>query len=424
MKNKIKLLVNNQFFQGSFIFTASNFIISVFNYFFNFLAGRALGPMGYGEIAAYFSYTAIFSLPFTIISMLVIQKIGSKDINPRGFARSLEIWFDKKIKSYWSLAIVLIVFVPFIPKLTNVTLATAIAITISVILSPFFVFYSSALQGLKMFLAFALISVVVALIKLSGAILVTLKIDGVLTILICLTISNIIYLAAAILTFKKSVKVNTVKSNIEKRLIHALLNKYFFLTSISILSITLLSNLDMIFVKKFLVSSQAGFLGAWILFSRIIFYLVGPLISLSFIFFSSKKNADGQNKILSGSFIVLAFVSLICYCFYSFFPSLLVNIVFGNKFQYISRFLILGLFFGIFYSIINLMNNYFLAKKNLLALILPVSLPVYIIILFIFRNNLVNIMKVDVIFSATVSVIYLFAYFLQKKFNRSFIISS
>lgn len=424
MKKRIKILAANQFFQGSFIFTASNFIVSLLNYFFNFLAGRALGPTGYGEITAFFSYTIIFSVPFTIISMLIIQKIASKEIDPHGFARGLELWFNKKILSFWFLAIILIAFTPLLPKITNVSLTTAYAITITVILAPFCLFYSSVLQGLRMFLAFASIGVIAALIKLTGAILVTLRIDGLLTILFFLIISSVINLVASIFIFKKSIKINIVKINIEKRLIHAILNKYFFLTSISIFGITLLSNLDMVFVKKFLPPSQAGFLGAWTLFARIVFYLIGPLISLSFIFFSSKKNIDEQNRILVGSLIALFLISLVCYFFYAVFPLTLVNIIFGNKFSYIGQFLLLALFLGISYSIINLMNSYFLAKKNLLALILPVSLPIYILILFIFGTHLVNIMKIDVLFSSSIALIYLAAYFFQKKLNRSFIISA
>jgi len=423
MKNKIKSLASNPFVQGSFLLTISNLIISTLNYFFNFLTGRALGPTGYGEITAFFSYSAIFSIPFTIVSSLIIQKIGSNDTNHYAFAKALELWFINKIKKWWFLSVLLIAIAPFMPRITNVAPVTGYLIIVAAIFAPFSVFYSSALQGLKLFLVFAVINIISAFIKFIGAVLVTFNIDGFITILSCLMISIIFNLVAVILSFRKYVKSPIPRRKIERRLTEAIFNRYFFLTSISVFSIVLLSNLDIIFVKKFFLPGEAGYFSAWSLFAKIIFYLVGPFVSLSFIFFSSKKNAGEQDRILIGTLLVLVVIGISCFFLYTFFPRV-VEIIFGNKFKYIMPFLPLSALFGIFYSAINLFNNYFLAKKSLLTLILPLSFPIYIYILFTYRGNLVKVMNIDIFFALSVSVIYLGAYIFQKKFNRLFIISS
>ena len=168
-------------------------------------------------------------------------------------------------------------------------------------------------------------------------------------------------------------------------------------------------------VKKFFSPIDAGLYSAWSLFAKIIFFLIGPLISISFIFFSNKNNRHQQNKILIMSLIALFIVGFSCYIAYVFFPLIMVNIIFGNKFRDLAPLLGLASFFGIFYSFIYLFNNYFLARKSPFALILPFTIPVYLLSLFIFKNNLLNIISVDIYFSLFVGIIYSIAYLFYKK---------
>ncbi len=232
MKNRIKSFSNNLFIQGSFLFTVSNLIISLLNYFFNFLVGRALGPSGYGEITAFFSYTALFSIPFTIISTLIIQKIGSKETNHYAYAKSLELWFIKKIKKWWYLSLLLIILAPIMPRITNVSGVTGYLIIVVAILSPFSVFYSSALQGLKLFLISVVISIFTGFIKFTGALLVSLKIDGLLTVLLFLTISSIFNLVAVILSFRKYVKSIKAEAKIEKGIKYFSMGRIMWFTNL------------------------------------------------------------------------------------------------------------------------------------------------------------------------------------------------
>lgn len=414
MKKLIKKMAANQFFQGSFIFTASNFIISVLNYFFNFLVGRALGPAGYGEITAFFSYTAIFSIPFAIATFLIIQKIGSANGNNYIYVKSVELWFIDKIKKWWFLFFLLILFIPLISPLTNVSFTTSLLIIITIILSSFSVFYFSALQGLKFFAVIALINTISISIKFIGSILVTLHIDGLTTIFLCLLAATIFNLLASFFSFKKLVCPSSVFKKIEKRIVHVIFNKFFYLTAISTISLILLTNFDIIFVKKFFSAKEAGLFSAWTLFSKIIFYLVSPIVGLTFVFFSSKKNDEEQNKIFMVTLLILIAVGSFCFVLYSFFPSL-VQLMFGDKFNSIIKFLPSAAILGIAFSSINLFNNYFLAKKSLLVLILPSTFVLYISLLFLSRANLANVMKTDIFFELAITIIYLAAYFLKKR---------
>ena len=312
MKNKIRSLITHQFVKGSFIFTISNFIISLLNYFFNFLVGRTLGPSSYGEVTAFFSYITIFSIPFTIISTLIIQKISSTNLDHYAYSKSLEGWFITKIKKWWFLFIMFIFITPFIPKLTNISHITGYLIIASVIIAPFSIFYISALQGLKLFLIVAVINVITAFIKFLGSFLVSLHIDGLLTVMSFLMFSTVFNLIAVFFSFNKYVKPEKLDYKIGKRIRDAVFNRYFVLTTASIISIILLTNVDIIFSKKYFTATEAGFFAAWSLFAKIIYYLIGPFVTLTFIFFSSDKDSKDQDRILIGTLGVLTIVSFLC----------------------------------------------------------------------------------------------------------------
>lgn len=423
MQKKLKAIINHQFIQGSFLFTISNFIISSLNYLFNFLSGRSLGPNGYGEIVAFFSYLALFSIPLTIVSSLIIQKIGSNNANRFSLAKSLEFWILSKIKRWWFLLIFLVLLAPFLPQITNLSPLTSYLLILTIAISILSIFYSSNLQGLRIFHIISAVSIVTAIIKFSGAFLASLNLGNLTTVLILIIVSNIFNFGASFFFFKNITQNIKIKEKVEKRIVNILLSPYFFLASVSIISITLLGNLDIVFAKKFFSAKDAGLFSAWSLFAKIIFYLASPLITLSFVFFSDKKNAEEQEKILLGTLFSLLFIGIGCYLVYAFFP-IVIEIIFGNKFKLIADFLPLAAFFGIFYTIISLFNNYFLAKKSLLTFILPLASPIYITLLLIYHHDIATIIRVDIFFGFIVSLIFLIGYFLQKKFNRLFIISS
>src|SRR3990167_3186841 len=93
MKKTLSKYWKNEFVQGGFVFTVFSFISSFLNYLFNFFAARALGPAGFGEITALFSYITIFSVPTIVMTLVVIQKVGSKGHESERFALSLQTWF-------------------------------------------------------------------------------------------------------------------------------------------------------------------------------------------------------------------------------------------------------------------------------------------------------------------------------------------
>ncbi len=411
MHRKIKGLWGNEFIQGGFFLTASSMLVNLLNYFFYFIAGRMLGPGGYGEITALLSYSAIVSVPFTIVTTFLIQKISAAGNNQLNYAYATESYFWSRIKRYWYFWVIGLIITPLIPRLTNLSPVTAYFLVPLLFISLISSYYNAAFQGLRLFTVFAAIGALAALLKLAGAVSL-IVVNNLLTILFFLLLSNLI---STIISYRllhnKKRGFGSPAASINKRLINILTSRYFLMTLFSVLSITILNNLDIIFVKKFFNPVESGIYNSWSLFAKIILYIVGPLTSISFVFFSYSRYKQSQNRILNVSLAVLAFIAVASYLGYVFFAKTFIGLLFGDKFLAVSPYLGQASIFGTFYTAITFINGYFLARKSRYSLILTVFLPLYFILLFIIPRQITNIINLNIAFSAVVTIAYIAAYF-------------
>lgn len=408
MKNKIVNFTKNPFVQGSIFLTLSSFLVNLMNYLFHFVAGRTLGPSDYGEITTLYSYVAIASVPIAVVSTVLIQKISSINSDQNNYVKSLELFFWSLIKKWSFLAIPLVLFIPFTPRITNLTPTVAYLLVPMIIIGFIGTFYNSALQGLKLFLILSLFNISWSIIKLLSivpAIFGIFHASGVSMFQFLLTLITLIF---TIYLFNKilSQSNKNTQSNkiINKSLQNIIFNKQFIYTLISILSISVLSNIDIIFVKKFFSSETSGVYNSWNLFAKIILYIVGPILPVTFVFFSGKSKS--QNKIMFLLIIGLVCFSIFSYFVYSIFGNILINVLFGNKFNSIVQYLGLASLFGSLYTLVNIFNNYYLAKNSKASLILAVLLPIYCLLLFIIPKTLTNIMYLNIYFTMGAVIIY------------------
>jgi O-antigen/teichoic acid export membrane protein len=137
-------------------------------------------------------------------------------------------------------------------------------------------------------------------------------------------------------------------------------------------------------VKKYFTPLETGLYSSWSLFAKILFYLVGPIIQVVFVFFAENRKQKLQEQVLLISLGILLFVGVAGYIGYAFFGRFFILILFGNKYLSLLPYLGLAALFGSLYSALNFLNSYFLAKKSRFALILFFSLPLYWLLLNIF----------------------------------------
>lgn len=410
MLKTVKKLWANEFFKGGVFFTLSSFAVNLMNYFFNFLAGRALGPQNYSEITTLFSYISITSVPTFVLSTFLIQKISSSEESKFSFTKSLEVLLWVKLKKWWFVIVIFMLFSPFVPHLTNLSFVTG-SILIPILFFSFIAtFYGSAMQGLQMFFLYSIIGIFATFIKLLGALFVMVGFNGVNTIIFFIMSSILLPLGISLFSVNSVIK-QRVKANVpklEKKIISLFYNKQFLVILFSTLALTLLNNADVVWVKKFLNAKEAGIYGSWSIFAKIIFYALGPFISISFIFFSSKK--EQQHRTFNISLVCLAIIAITSYVVYKNFSFFIIHIFFGEKFDAVAPYLSYASVFGSLYACGVFMNGYYLAKRSFVAMIPAILIPVYLILLFIIKKQISSLIFLNIIFALLMVVLYISVY--------------
>jgi len=411
MKSKLLNLTKNTFIQGGFFLTASSFIAGFLNYLFNIFAGRALGPEGYGEIAALFSYMVVLSIPMGSIVSLLIQKIGSSE-NPTEYAVAVHSWILEKSKKWWFMFVGFLIITPFVPSITNLSPMSGYLLPLFILLSFAGSYYNGALQGLHIFFWFAVISIVAVLLKLAGATLALYGFGGLPIVLAFLLFSSVFGVILNHIIFKKQVQNKAERTIIkDHRIKDVLMDKQLWLTTGVTGALALINNVDIMFVKKVFDAEQAGIYSSWSLFAKIIFYVLGPILTMAFIFFSSKKHEIKHQIVFIGSFIFLAAIGVIANLGYGAFGREIVDNLFGPQFRSVIPYLEWAAYFGTGYTMMTFMTFYYLAKKSKLSLLPVVLFPVYLIVLVMYSKIIPDVMYISTIYTYAVIIIFLLVFF-------------
>jgi O-antigen/teichoic acid export membrane protein len=356
----------------------------------------------------------LLSIPISVLSTIIVQKIGSSREEKLIYTRSIEAYINNKIKRYLPLLFLSLILIPFIPRITNLSFFTSLFIIPLIILTILTSIYNSMFQGLKLFWLIAWISLMSAFMKMIGGIATALHLGKLEVVLIFLFFSSIVSYFASVYFFKSETKkiVNTTFP--KKRILHYLFSSQFLVTGLSVGAMMALNNIDIIYVKKFFNAPEAGLYSSWSLFAKAIFYVLGPLLGVSFIFFAHNKNETDQYRSFILSLLGLIILGILSFLCYSFFSNTIITLLFGKKFIPITPYLGLASIFGSLYAIITFVTNYFVAKSSKWSLVLAGSLPIYILGLFLIPKSIVTLFYLNIIYSTSVVIICLIAFFLEK----------
>lgn len=412
-------LLKNPYAQGGFFFTVSAFIVNVINYFFNSLAGRILGPAGYGDVTAFFSYISVLQVPLTVMSYVIIQRVSAKTEATLSYVSSLEVFLFQKAKKIIPFFIVTLILIPLSPRLTNLNPMMSYFIIPMLWLSAISTFYSASLQGLKFFLIISILNIVSGITKMVSIIPIYVGWGKGEWIVWILFISGFVMLPVTRAIVFRKFKENTSQEikPIEKRLLSVLSHPQVIMTTFSIFALTFLSNADIIFVKKFFLPEEAGYYGVWSLFVKIVLYVLGPVFPVLFVYFSGNKNVSLKKYLLPLLTGWLICTGLICFI-YVYFGKLGLHLLFGFRYDYILPYFGLAAVFGSLYSMIGFISNYFLAIKSNGAYLLSFLLPLYIGGLFVFGLTIQHVMMINIIFSSFSVLLFVLYIVLKKQTER------
>ncbi|OGK31020.1 hypothetical protein A3A93_06430 [Candidatus Roizmanbacteria bacterium RIFCSPLOWO2_01_FULL_38_12] len=414
MKDLYIFIKSQKFLKSSFFYWVASMICGIMNYFFNSYVGKALGPNGFGDITTLFSYVIVLSIPTGIIGTFLIIKIGDK-LKNHGYARSLFLWYINLLKNRWYLLALVFLLSPFVAPLTGLPQTVAYFLIPILIINWIIAYYNSLLQGLHLLSTIAIVGLLMTAIKLAGGLSAFFFHQGILIILVSLFAGFVVNLLISHFVLSRFLaKAKMVSINFQKKLLTLHKDKHIWLTIASTIAVGLLGNIDIIVAKRLFSAENVGFYSAWLLFGKIILYIFGPILSIAFIFFSSRKYKKFHRPGFIFTIFIFALIGIVAYFGYDMFALTAVNLVFGHKFLPVAPYLDVAAIYGTCYLLVFFTHQFFLAKGSWGVLILPIFSVIYIGVILFAAKSIVILMMITVGFLALVFGSSLIFYLLRK----------
>ena len=404
-KAKVFTFIKHPLFSGSFIMIVGTNFANFLAYLYHLVLGRMLGPSSYGELAATLAALGLLSTVFSFMGLVIVKFVSSANESERS---KLFTWFFKK--SLWLGSIMLVVFMllaPFISKFLHIDIKIAILIGPILSLSLFGFLFRSFLQGLLSFGKIVFLTNMEVLFRLLIGIGFVyfnfLAFGGILGVFFGALI--VVIFGSSYLKSFYTNKNNSFQGgrNILRYAIPVLI--------ISITGNSLISS-DLILVKHFFNSHDAGIYASLSNLGKIIFFGTSPISAVMFPIVAQKHSKkENYFKILALSLLLVGVVAGAILVIYFFFPKLMINILYGNKFLEGSKNLI---WFGIFitlYTITSLIISFYLSIDKTKVVILPLIFAVFQVIgIYMFHNTILEVVKISIL-ATSLLLLSLFIYF-------------
>lgn len=185
---------------------------------------------------------------------------------------------------------------------------------------------------------------------------------------------------------------------------------------ITILFLTSFTSIDVILVKHFFNSSQAGFYAGLSLIGKVIFYFTAPIPLVMFPLLI-KRHTIGQayKKLFYLAMLLVLIPSSFITLFYFIYPQIVINLFLGGR-DYLILSKYLG-YFGIFltlFSVVNVVVSLFLSlnEKKVLFFVVPAAF-LQIILIYSFHKDFYQIIYAS-IFVCLGLIVSLLAYYYKK----------
>lgn len=411
----IKKAKNNDFVKGGLILFTGSMTGNVLAYLYNIIIGRMLEPEYFGVFSSVVAIGYIVGV-FPATLGLLIAKF-SAEYRSREDTDSVYSLFKYATNKFLIIGIILFVFLtaisPFIGKFLKIdSIIPILILNASLVFSFLIAINRGVLQGTLSFFHFSLSTNIEMFLRIAiSALFVFIgwKVNGAL---LGLTLG---ILAAYLLSF---IPVNKIFHNVQKKQIDTnIIKKYALPLFVSFLGMTLLYTMDIILVKHYLSDYDAGIYSALSVFGRIIFFASGS-IALALFPMAAERNANGRKHkhLLHGSILIVSVISLVILILYFFVPEITIRLFLGDRYIEASSYLALFGLMMFFYSLVNLLINYYLSINQTAISFLPFIFSVVLLILIIFfHQSLKEIIYIRIVHMALLlAAIPMFNFVYQK----------
>lgn len=323
--DQTKILAKN-----SAIVFAGSMGANIISYVYHLLLGRMLGPSGYGELSSLFSILYIFTVPLLVGQTVLVKFISNiKATGTLSQAKSLFIGVTKMcLLGCVAMIPIVILFSGTITQFLHLSSPILfILVYLLFVVTLLSTITASVLQGYQQFMWFSVLTLVVLIIKVILS--VSFVPWGVTGVLIAAIIASVSVYGVYYFPLKDMLNTTSTTPGIEKK--DAL--RFGIPTLLSLLGITSLYTTDIILVRHYFSSAEAGMYAAIAILGKIIYYASSAVSQVMFPVLSEKvAKKQTTNTLIMTSLLSVTAISAVLSGLYFLFPEFIVKMLFGNAY--------------------------------------------------------------------------------------------
>lgn len=397
MKKHFKNLITHPLFSGSVIMIIGSNSVSALNYFYHLILGRLLGPTSYGELVSLISLIGLLGIIPGSINLVIVKYVSSSK-DPEEVNNLIGWVKSKLIKLSFIFFFTILLASPAISSFLHIDRITyLVLISLSFLFSLQTLFYRAVLQGLLKFkeLIFSVLTENITKLILSVFLVyIGWDVGGAMAAFL---IAIVIGWYITIFYLKYHKKNNPSRPKNIKSMI-----RFSIPVLIQSISLTSLYSSDVILVKHFFTSFDAGIYASISTLGKIIFFGAGPITAVMFPLVSQRQSrGEDYKKIFTVSLLATGLLALVILMIYWFVPQLAIGLLYGKLYLAGANLLFwYGVFMTLF-TVSALIINYGLSigrtKITLFSLGASVT---QISLIWFFHNNLREVINISILVTA------------------------
>lgn len=399
MRKLIYQAIKNPLMSGSIFlfigFLSGNF----FNFLFNVYMSRNLSVTDYGTLASLVSMILLFALAAESLTPTVISFAGSYFANKK---------IGKVVALFWKLnaffvvfsAVVLGFFVVFAEsighffKINNTFLLFIVGVI--VFFTSVMTLNRGILMGRLSFKYISFLNIFPSVFKLLSGVLLVVWGLGVAGGLFAFLVAYASYYLLSFFPLRFIFQIKTKETVVSLRKIFA----YAAPSAMAMLGLTLFITTDMLLVKHFYSSKEAGIYAGMSLLGKIIYFFSAPISTVLFpLVVQRHARNEKHNHLFFIAIGLVAISSLSITIFYYIFPAFSILLLLKQK-DYLSITPILWVFgvFMVSYSLLWVTTNYYLSmKKTNIFIHILIGAVFQAIALWFYHDTFLTVILVSII---------------------------
>lgn len=366
------------------LFFSGSFLMSVLLYVYQILAWRFLSIWDYWNLTSIMSYYTLICIPIFSLWIFVTKylSIFYEEWDNKKIEAFKNMIYKNLLKVFWIYYLIAFIILIFFWNIIKISFLEAFILIITSFVSLYFSYNQSINYAKKNTKLYSIIWIIDIVIRIWFWLFFIFLWFWYIWAFLWFIIGNISANYLNIYLNRKNDLI-IINSNNEYVDFDYKEIKSFIIPTIAFTSFWLIiNNIDLILAKMYLDWENLWYYSAVIIISRIIIFWLSIFTAFIVPYLTNYKK---YNKIIIITYIIIIFTWIISILLFYFFPNLIINILFWEKYLWVSNYLFYWAIIWFLYVIINLIMNHFILiwnKKYAYIWYIFISILIWIITFF------------------------------------------